>query len=120
MDCKITQRVVDLKQPPRGVLGKGFLKICSKFTGEHPCQTAVSIKLHSNIIETALWHGCSSVNLLHIFRTPFLKNTSARLLLELIISGNTSKKELRYQVSKYNGVPHSWSGANKVSLCCCL
>ena len=26
-------------------------------------------------------HGCSPVNLLHIFRTPFLKNTSRWLLL---------------------------------------
>ena len=26
-------------------------------------------------------HGCSPVNLLHIFRTPFLKNTSGQLLL---------------------------------------
>ena len=28
-----------------------------------------------------LWHECSSVNLLHIFKTPFPKNTSERLLL---------------------------------------
>ena len=41
-------------------LGKGVLKICNKFTGEHPCQ---------------------SVTLLHIFRTPFYKNTSEWLLL---------------------------------------
>ena len=26
-----------------------------------------------NFIEIALWHGCSPVNLLHIFRTPFLR-----------------------------------------------
>ena len=35
----------------------------------------------NNFIETALWHGCSPVNLLHNFRTPFPKNTSAGLLL---------------------------------------
>ena len=29
-----------------------------------------------------LRHGCSPVNLLHIFRTPFYKNTSGLLLLE--------------------------------------
>ena len=28
-----------------------------------------------------LRHGCSPVNLLHIFKTPFLKNTSGRVLL---------------------------------------
>ena len=53
-------------------LGKGALKICSKFAGEHPCQGAMSI--------IAFWHGCSHVNLLHIFRTPFPKNNSEELL----------------------------------------
>ena len=52
-----------------------------KFTGEHPCQNAISIKLQSNFIETTLRHGCSPVNLLHIFRTPFSNNTSGGLLL---------------------------------------
>ena len=33
-----------------------------------------------NFIEIALRHGCSPVNLLHIFRTPFPKNTSGWLL----------------------------------------
>ena len=28
-------------------------------------------------------HGYSSVNLLHIFKTPFSKNTSERLLLKI-------------------------------------
>ena len=28
-------------------------------------------------------HGYSSVNLLHIFKTPFSKNTSGRLLLKI-------------------------------------
>ena len=32
-------------------------------------------------IEITLRHGCSPVNLLHIFRAPFSKNTSGRLLL---------------------------------------
>ena len=62
-------------------LRKGVQKICSKFTGEHPCRSVISIKLQSNIIEIALRHGCSPVNLLHIFRTPFLRNTSERMLL---------------------------------------
>ena len=45
---------------PEVFLGQGVLKICSKFTGEHPCR---------------------SVNLLHISRTLFPKNTSGGLLL---------------------------------------
>ena len=62
--------------------GKGVLKICSKFTGEHPCRSVISIKLQSNFIEIALPYGCFPVNLLHIFRTPFHKNTSGWLLLK--------------------------------------
>ena len=37
--------------------------------------------LQSKFIEITLRHGCSPVNLLHIFRTPFIKNTSGLLLL---------------------------------------
>ena len=66
-------------------LGKGVMKICGKFTGEHPCRGTISIKLLSNFTEIALWHGCSPVNLLHIFRTPFPKNTSGGLLLDVRI-----------------------------------
>ena len=29
------------KQPSRGVLRKGVLKICNKFTGEYPCESAI-------------------------------------------------------------------------------
>ena len=35
----------------------------------------------ANFIEMVLQHGCSPVNLLHVFRTPFPKNTSGGLLL---------------------------------------
>ena len=57
------------------------LKICSKFTGEHPCRSSISIRLLCNFIEVTHRHGCCPVNLQHIFRTPLLKNTSGRLLL---------------------------------------
>ena len=54
-------------------LRKSVLKICSKFTGEHPCCSVISIKLLCNFIELALQHGYSPVNLLHNFRTLFLR-----------------------------------------------
>ena len=63
--------------PPKVFLGKGVLKICSQFTGEHSCQNVIS----SNFIEITLWHGCSPVNLPHVFKTLFPKNTSGGLLL---------------------------------------
>ena len=52
-------------------LGKAVRKICSKFTGEHP-------------------RGISPVNLLHIFRTLFPKNTSGGLLLQVYSSAGES------------------------------
>ena len=50
-------------------------------------------------LQIALRHGCSPVNLLHIFRTPFLKNTSGRLLL---ILPNTQKVKAIRQWIEYN------------------
>ena len=66
---------------PEVFLGKGVLKISSKFTGEHSCESAISIKLLYNFIEVILWQRCSPVNMLHISRTSFHKNTSVKLLL---------------------------------------
>ena len=40
--------------PPEVFLVKGVLKICSKFTGEHPCQSVISL-------EITLRHGCSPI-----------------------------------------------------------
>ena len=65
-------------------LGKDVLKICSKFTGEHPYRSVISIKLLCNFTKIKLRHGCSPVNLWHIFRTPFPKNTYVGLLLNVL------------------------------------
>ena len=53
------------------------MKRCS----ENMHQIYCSNFIESNTIEIALWHGCSPVNLLHSFRTLFLKNISEGLLL---------------------------------------
>ena len=66
---------------PEVFLGKDVLKICSKFTSEHPCRSVISIKLRSKFIEITLRDRCWSVNLLHIFRKSFYKNTYRGLLL---------------------------------------
>ena len=70
---------------PEVFLRKCVLEICSKFIGERPRRSGISIKLQSNFIEIVLRHGCSPVNLLHIFRTNFSKNTSGWLLLQFTI-----------------------------------
>ena len=59
------------KQPSGGVLKNN----CSENMQQ------IYRNLQSNFIEITLWHGCSPVNFLHIFRTPFLRNTSRWLLL---------------------------------------
>ena len=81
---------------PEVLLGKGVLKTCSKFIGEHPCRNAILIKSQSNFIEVTLRHGCSPVNLLHIFRTTIYKNSYGGLLSKitknfLIFSGGIER-----------------------------
>ena len=75
---------------PEVFLVKGVLKICSKFTGEHSCWSVISIKLLCNFIEITLRQGCSPVNMLHIFKTPFPRNTSGWLLLKNEFFKNSS------------------------------
>ena len=63
----------------RGVLRKRCSKDMKQIYRRGPMPVCDSIKLQSNFIEITLWHGCSPVTYLHIFRTP--KNTPDRLLL---------------------------------------
>ena len=69
---------------PEVFIKKGVMKICNKFPGEHPCRSAISVKLQSNFFEITFRHGRSPVNLLYIFRSPVPKNTSRRLLLKRV------------------------------------
>ena len=70
-------------------LRKSVLKICSKFTGEHLCRSVISIKL------------CSPVNLLQIFKTPFPRNTSGWLLLNLDQKGFLDHKDLKTRIQDF-------------------
>ena len=62
-------RLLTRSNPPEVFLGKEVLKTWSKSRGEHPCWSVISIKL----LCITLWHGCSPITLLHIFRIPFPK-----------------------------------------------
>ena len=64
------------KQPPRGVLKKW----CSENMQQIYRRTPMP-KCDFNKVEITLRHGCSPVNLLHIFRTPCPRNTSKWLLV---------------------------------------
>ena len=62
---------------------KVFLKICSKFMREHPCWSVISIKLFCNFTKITFQHGCSPVNLQHIFRTHFPNSYSGGMFLKI-------------------------------------
>ena len=70
-----------------------------QITGEHTCESSISIKLVCNF---RLQHGCSSVNLLHILRTSFSKNTSGWLLMKCILikKVSTCKKSQNFAPMK--------------------
>ena len=51
---------------PEVFLRKVVLKICSRFTGEDPCWSAILTNLQSSLIEITLRHWCSPVNLLQV------------------------------------------------------
>ena len=84
--CKLKQPYLYRSSRPVPFLGKSVLKKCSKYTGKHPCRSAISIKLQNKFIEITFRHGCSLVNSLHISRAPFSKNTSRWLLLFVVIN----------------------------------
>ena len=71
------------KQPSRAVLRKRCSENMQQIYRRTPCRSAISIKLLYNFIEIGLQNGCSPVNLLHIFRISFPRNTFRRLLLKL-------------------------------------
>ena len=47
-------------------------------------------KVAGKFIEIALRHGCCSVDLMHIFRTPFSENTTGWLLLAKVLQVKTA------------------------------
>ena len=77
-------------------LGKGVLKICSIFTGEHPCRSVILMKLLCNFLEIKLRHLCSPVNMLHIFSTSFLRTPIEGCFLKKFVAKITKYLILRF------------------------
>ena len=65
------------KVPSGGVLGKRYFENMQQIYRRIPMP-----KYDFNKVANRPRHGCSPVNLLHVFRTPFPKNTSEGLLLK--------------------------------------
>ena len=70
------------KQPTRAELKKRCSENMQQIYRRTPMPKCDFNNVVSNFIEISLRHGCSPVNLLHIFSSPFLMNTSGRLLLQ--------------------------------------
>ena len=68
-----------------GVLSKKVLKDFAKFTGKHLCQSLFFNKVAgfrpATLLKKRVWHRCFPVNFAKFLWTPFLQNTSWRLLL---------------------------------------
>ena len=73
------------KQPFRGVLRKRYSEDMQQIYRKTSMPKCFFNKFAENFIKITLWYGYSPVNLLHIFRTPLLKNTSGGLLLSVFI-----------------------------------
>ena len=70
------------KQPSCSVLRKGCSENMLQIYRRAPMPKRDFNKVASSFIEMAFQHGCSPINLLHIFRTPFPQKTSGWLLLK--------------------------------------
>ena len=65
---------------------KGALRNFAKFIGKQLCQSLFFNKVASlrpaTLLKKRPWHRSFSVNFMKFLRTPFLQNTSGRLLLK--------------------------------------
>ena len=67
---------------------KGVLRNFTKFTGKYLYQSLSFNKVGNlrpgTLLKKRPWHRCFSVNLAKFMKTPFLQNTSGRLLVEIL------------------------------------
>ena len=68
---------------------KGVLRNFAKFRGKHLCQSLVFNKVAglrpATLLKKKLWYRCFPLNFAKFLRTPFLQNTSGRLLLDNLL-----------------------------------
>ena len=74
---------ISQKLLPEVFCKKSVLRNFAKFAGKHLRLSFFLIKLQgpATLLKRRLWRRCFSVNFAKFLRTPFLQNTSGRLLL---------------------------------------
>ena len=87
----ILQSKTQQKQQSRGALKKRCYENRQQIYRRTPMSECDFNKVALQL-EIALRHGCSPVNMLYIFRTPFPKITSGRLLLIQLLWHNPRHK----------------------------
>ena len=81
-----------------------WMKLCSSDNHYTTAPQLKPVKLRITFTDITFRHGCSPVNLLHIFRIPFPKNTSGGMLLDFDILNSLS--------IHCRSLPHSWAVQN--------
>ena len=73
------------KQPTQLFYKKSVLRNFTQFTGKYlrqsPSFNKVAGLRPATLLKKKLWYRCLPVNFVELLRTPFLKNTSGRLLV---------------------------------------
>ena len=80
--------------PATGCVLRNF----AKFSGKHLCRSLFVNKATgqpATLLKKRLWHKCFPVNFAKFLRTPFLQNTSGRLLLNKGFFKIASNKSVR-------------------------
>ena len=87
---------------------EGVLRILTKFPGKQLWQSLFFNKVAglrpATLLKKRPWHSCFSVNFVKFLRTPFLQNTSGRLL------GDTLRRSLKIVLSNCRGQKQSARG----------
>ena len=77
-------KINEQKQPPEVFYKKGVLRNFTNFIGKHLRQSLFFNKVAglspATLLKKSLWHRCFPVNFEKFLRTPFLQNTSGRML----------------------------------------
>ena len=97
------------EQPSRDVLMKRYSENMQQIYRRTPMPKCDFNK----VAAIALRHGCSPENLLHVFKTPFLENSSEGLLLRFTIKTTLSGKVAKiYKVFRgvFRDIPGTYNG----------
>ena len=90
-------KTTDRSSHQRCSVRKSVLRDFAKFAGKHLCQSLffnkdAGLRL-ATLLKKILWHRCFPVNFTKFLRTPFLQNTSWRLLLDRQTKSKETNKE---------------------------